>query len=239
MISKMVEYARHDARAGRFIVRDETSDVKAIEEVYKKNSYQRKIFKVQPGERWLDLGSNIGAFSVFAFSKGCQVVSYEAEPDNAEITRNNISLNGYAGEVYHKAIVADSYPSSSIDLYVSSRPMALRRHSVFPHKKDFVKVSVPTIGFSELLQKHRDYRCLKMNIEGVEIDILKERPDLSGIDKLVFEWSFDKDKKISTLKETLLYLKSQFSYVDMNKKIPNSLTWDFYPPNAFIYAIKI
>lgn len=236
----IVEYTRHDInRDCRFLIRPGTSDENAIKEVFKKNSYQRKSFKVEPGERWLDMGSNIGAFSVFALSKGCDVVSFEAENENAKRTRYNIDLNGYEPKVVNCAIVPDEYRLDHVNLHVSSRPMAKRRHSIGAHKKDFELVPVRAIRFSDALKMYSGHRCLKMNIEGVEIDILKSRVDLSGVDKLVLEWSFDKDPMISTLTETLAWLRTEFKYVDINKRIPDSEKWEFYPPNAFIYAMRL
>jgi len=43
-----------------------SSDEKAVREVVEKKSYLRREFQIAAGERWLDLGGNVGAFTVFS-----------------------------------------------------------------------------------------------------------------------------------------------------------------------------
>src|SRR5688500_14823548 len=166
---------KKDNLTGKFLIRPGTSDEKAILEVWKKNSYQRKEFQVEPGERWLDLGSNIGAFTVYAGLKGCQVQSYEADAYNAQATMDNAALNGLATTVLQAAIVHDDFEENHVKFYVNSRPMALRRHSIYQPKKNFDVVSVPAVRFSNLPLRSCD--AVKMNIEGAELDLLERVRD--------------------------------------------------------------
>lgn len=222
-----------------FEVRVGTSDEKAIGEVFRNNSYQRKQFKIHPGDRWVDMGANIGAFSVFVGSLGCPVVSYEAEPYNAEATRRNLERNGIQGRVTNAAIVPMDHPDQTVTFYVSRRPMALRRHSIARPKKDYDIITVPAIKWRDAVPEGFD--CVKMNIEGVEVDIMKRsRPeDFVGIRKLVFEWSFDKEPMVPVLRDVLAMLRKAFPYVDCNRGgLDRIEKWDFYPPNAFIYATR-
>lgn len=223
----------------QFKVRPNTSDQKAIAQVYEIQSYRRKKFFVEPGEKWLDLGANVGAFSVYAAQYGNPVIAYEAESTNFEITKNNFELNLVAGAVKHAAIVPDNYGPDEITLNVhtNNRPMALRRHSIYKPKKDFVQVIVPAIKFGDLRKTGHD--CIKMNIEGVEIEIVKQCQDFSWIKKMVFEWSFDKEPNVDVLRDALAKLRTHFSYVDINRTLADNLKkWTFYPPNAFIYCIR-
>lgn len=226
----------------RFLVRPDTSDIKAVGEVFKNNSYQRKQFKIEPGEKWLDMGANIGAFSVFAAHVGCEVVSFEAESLNAEATVKNLTLNGFRPQVHQCAIVPDSYVGNTISFFVLSRPMALRRHSIVQPKKDFVRVEVPALRWSDALRQNPGFDCVKLNIEGVEVDIMREAPQFDGVRKMVFEWSFDKDPEIATCVAMLAKLRRYFRYVDISKPVERvgqtHARWDFYPPNAFVYAIR-
>jgi FkbM family methyltransferase len=219
---------------GQFQIRPNTSDEKSILEVWKKNSYQRKEFRVEPGERWLDLGSNIGAFSVYAGLRGCDVIAFEADEYNAQATEANITLNRVSGVVVRAAIMHDDYESNTVDFYVNSRPMALRRHSVYQPKKDFVVQSIPAIRFGDLPLDRVD--AIKMNIEGAEIDLLERVRDYRGVKKFVFEYSFDKDPSIARFKSILARLRTHFDYVDHNKHVPDAVNWIHYPPNIFVYC---
>ena len=42
---------------------------------------------------WLDLGGNIGTFTVNVLAKGCKVYTYEPEPNNYKLLKKNIDLN--------------------------------------------------------------------------------------------------------------------------------------------------
>lgn len=230
---------REQTSPSRFRVRPETSDEKAVGEVFKNNSYQRKAFKIGRGEKWVDMGANIGAFSVFVASLGNDVVSYEAEPYNAQATETNLVINGVTPRVIQKAVVPQSFEGDFVTFYVLRRPMALRRHSISQPKKDFETIQVPVVRWLDAIPDGFD--CLKMNIEGVEIDILKEAsvPELRRFRKLVFEWSFDKEPQVDVLRNVLAKLALAFPYVDCSRKLPPDLkVYKFYPPNAFVYACR-
>jgi len=220
----------------RFTARPDTSDIKAIEEVFKKKSYQRKDFRVGSGESWLDLGANVGAFSVYARSKGNRVCAVEAEATNHQILQQNLAVNEFHDvQTYRAAVVHDDFEGDHITFYVNSRPMALRRHSIYQPKKDFQAVDVPVIRWSSL--PFDQYPCVKMNIEGAEIDLLEHAKSFHGIQKLVFEYSWDKDPSIARFKAILDKLRGHFRYVDHNKRLPQTPNWTFYPPNIFVFCM--
>lgn len=220
-------------------MRPGTSDEKAILEVWKNNSYQRKGFKVLPGERWLDLGANVGAFSVYAALKGCQIVgAYEADEINAQLCQRNLAANGIVvtpiGPVHRAAIVHDDFEDDHVKFYVNYRPMALRRHSIYQPKKNYTEITVPAIRFGSLPLAHVD--GIKMNIEGVEIELLERVRDFGNVKKLVFEYSWDKDPSIARFQAIVARLRTHFRVVDWNKKLPDAPEWVHYPPNIFVYC---
>src|SRR5271166_6051879 len=125
MMIPMVQYAitrKKDKITGKFNIRPNTSDEKAILEVWKKNSYQRKEFQIEKGEKWIDLGSNIGAFSVYAGLRGCSVAAYEADEYNRNATANNLILNGVASwSTSFGAVVHDDFTDHEIPFYINER----------------------------------------------------------------------------------------------------------------------
>ena len=220
-----------------FLVRPNTSDIKAVDEVWKKNSYQYKTFKIGTSERWLDLGANVGGFSVFAGLKGNEVIAVEAEAQCYQITKENLALNGLGSTaLYEGCVMPESYPENHVRFYVHDRPLALRRNSIYEPKKFAEAIDVPVYKVSSLVAAHQP-TCVKANIEGVEIPMVLEEPGwISGLDKFVLEWSFDKDKKIATLEKALGILRRNFEHVLVNKNYHGLTEWNFYPPNAFIYC---
>lgn len=229
-----------------FGIRPDTSDIKAINEVFKKNAYQRQSagFLVEPGDRWLDMGANIGAFSVFAFKKGCAFKSFEAEPFNAQLTRFNIKRNGFAPDVANAAVVSDTRPDETLRFFVNSAPLGLRRHSLYlkgktRSMKGKRAITVKAKRFSAVLLE-TGFDCVKLNVEGAEIAILGDLVDHSPLRKLVLEWSFDFAPRMAALRAALDKLEANFTKVVLSK---NNLPWEqetypYFPPNVYIYCMR-
>jgi FkbM family methyltransferase len=59
---------------------------------------------LRPGDLFIDIGANIGSYSVYAAECGAEVISVEPVPHNAKRVRENLNLNGYAGQVVQKAL---------------------------------------------------------------------------------------------------------------------------------------
>ena len=81
-------------------IRKNTTDIKVIKEVLETRVYHKTTrdkdftFDVEKGEKWLDLGGNIGTFAIYALTKGAKkVISYEPEKDNFEILSKNMLEN--------------------------------------------------------------------------------------------------------------------------------------------------
>lgn len=221
-----------------FYVRPGTCDVKAIEEVWKHANYVRPRlgFYPEPGQKWLDLGSNIGAFAVMAAKLGADVTCVEAEPTNASICRANLELNNVRATVVDAAIVPDSHPEDVVVLNVNSGPMALRRHSIVQWRKGTTPLEVRAYRIGDVV---RDFRPthLKINIEGVEIPILTAWTPPDFVRGLVFEWSFEANVDMAPFRLALDRLRSRFENVRMNKGMDLSRpVADFYPPNVHVFA---
>jgi FkbM family methyltransferase len=68
-------------------------------EFFDKN--QRKLFcdAIEPGSTVLDVGANVGIYTLLAAKRGARVFAIEADPKTAEILRHNIHLNGFDDRV--------------------------------------------------------------------------------------------------------------------------------------------
>lgn len=233
---------RGDAEAA-FYVRADTSDVKAITEVYERNAYQRPRsgFTVNPGSRWVDLGANVGSFTVMASGRGARVLrAVEAEKANVDLTAMNVSLNERGRiPVIHAAVVPDTWVLPYATLHVNRAALALRRHSITKARKDSVPVQVPVLRWSESIAEADG---AKVNIEGAEVEILQTalaEGAFGDLRKLVFEWSFDIEPRIAVLRSVVDGLAEIFDEVQLSKRIPwDEEVWRFYPPNVYVFASR-
>jgi len=244
-MNKTIYIPKNSQVKGKFVVREGSSDVKSIDETWIKKAYQKpKLpFTINSGEKWLDLGANIGAFTCYAALKGCSVRAYEPQKDNCELINENLQLNNVLSkvEIIKAAIVPLSQDGKTLNFYESTNPSSYRRHTLYgnylnsSNKKNIKLTTVKAIGFNTLIKD--GYDCVKMNIEGAEIPILNELNSNLGIKKMVFEYSFDMDKKIKTYVEVIDKLKTMFKVVKSSRTIPLHLEeFPFYPPNSYIFC---
>lgn len=211
------------------MIREGTSDRKAIEEVWDRGTYERPRlgFRVEPGELWLDGGANIGAFSRLVTESGAACVSYEPEPLAATL----LSRNAPRADLRRRCLTANG---GDVTLHVQPKPLQQRRHSLHFARRGSSSIVVPSDSFQSVIDSVRP-DGVKLNVEGEEIAILLSRPRLGSVRKLVFEWSFDVDNRGETLLEVLGWLATHFGSVKTSLKVAPG-KWRWYPPNVFVFA---
>lgn len=86
----------------KFNLRDnyETDEI-VVKEIWEENVYEVNDDHFNQGGVVVDIGANIGTFSVYAASKGARVYAVEPEPHNAEALNNNIVLNNMQDLITH------------------------------------------------------------------------------------------------------------------------------------------
>jgi methyltransferase, FkbM family len=121
----------------------------------------------------IDIGANIGIFSVEVSRKVKKIFSYEPVPDNYDLLVKNIEINGLQGKV--KAFnyaVSDNKKNLKIFL-VEDNPGG---HSMYADTKNYVEV--PSLTLKEIFDTN-DIRCcdlLKIDTEGAEYKIIYGLP---------------------------------------------------------------
>lgn len=218
-----------------FTVRPDTTDLKAIHEVCVDNCYQNRgaSFEFEPGEKWLDLGGNIGAFAVMAHACGvASVVSVEPEPDNLELLRTNVK--GLDGVRVVEGCVGVG--SGTTTLHLCNTAYNKYRHSTVISKGRAQQIDVPQLDFMDLVEE-TGCDCVKMDVEGAEIELLEAYGDkLQKVDKMVFEFTFDADPSVARFMAITDKLRQSFTTVH-HRKIQQGLeVYEHYPQCILVYC---
>lgn len=216
----------------KFNARNGASDEKTIKEVVGKKAYEKKGFKIEAGEKWIDLGGNIGAFTVLAASRGCSVLTYEPDPFNCQMIHENLALNGLHAVVKQKAIVHDDMIAVNLNLWPDGQSW---RNSIIRNKKGTRPLTVMCENFFKIATPEH---CVKMDIEGAEIKILESWPEDFKVKKLVFEYSFDVDPSVRRLRKILEKLTPHFTKVLYSKQVETLKEWKFFPPCTMVHCFN-
>lgn len=212
-----------------FLARSGTSDKKTFDEVIIRNVYEKRYFKINSGEHWLDLGGNVGAFALNVLNKGSSVDIYEPDPFNCRMIEKNLKANNYNANIHQKAIVATT--RKKMVMYVGNN-MQVWRNSLYKNWGN-QKFNVDCIHFEEVIKTDS---LVKMDIEGAEMDILENLAIYPK--RMVFEWSFDVDESLTRYRNIVKKLKKVYK----NVKAPNYndayVIWQksWFPPCANVYC---
>lgn len=217
-----------------WLIRPDSSDIKSINEVVAKHSYEKQGISLNNGDNWIDLGANIGAFTVLAASKGCNVTAYEPDPVSCRLTQENLKLNSLNAQVINAAITTTT--NNSAVFYVNSARKNYWRNSLVKQWRGGKTIKVKTMNFKDCLYTGAH---IKMDIEGSEFPIL-ENLDYDKIGNLVFEWSFDVDPSIPRFQHVIANLRNQYSKVTYSKFDETYTEWQsaWFPPCKTIYCVK-
>lgn len=211
-----LEYNSHQPNQMLFDARDGMSDYKAIREVVERKGYTRYGFTPRPGELWLDLGANVGAFTVWAIAHGAKVVAFEPEPANFAMLKHNVHLNLMEDlcNLWEYAVMVDP-PFEEATLSVNGARGNVWRSSLHHTWRGGTDVEVQLMNLRPFWIPEAN---VKMDVEGTEMPILEA---LAGepVNRLVFEWSFDIDPSIERFRAVQKTLEATYSNV---RGIPES-----------------
>jgi len=139
-------------------VRPGTMDEYIVREV--KSAY--KLLDLQPGDRVLDIGANIGAFTRLATGAGCHVCAIEPDPENFLLLMRNAS----AAALINAAVTIDGRP---VTLYVNKGTNKGLHSTVPTLGRD--KVDVDSVSIHNVLLEFEPDK-VKIDCEGAEYEFL-------------------------------------------------------------------
>jgi FkbM family methyltransferase len=196
---------------------------------------------VKKGETVIDVGTNIGYFTIMAgllVGKEGRVIGFEANPNVYELTKDNLSINWLKAhaKVYNKAIYSKE---TTLDFYTSDK---FQGDSSIHVKEDesVKKILIEANSLDNLLSDLNQIDLVKIDIEGAEYHAflgMNELIEKGKIKRIVFEWNKTMlGEDAENLEELLAkYIKKGQLYAITNdgEKSPMSLYMltqkDFYP----------
>jgi FkbM family methyltransferase len=180
-------------------------------DLYEKKEIEAFCSFITPGCVVLDVGANVGLYTLLAAKRGARVFAIEADPLNAEMFRHHLKLNRLEEKVTFFQVAATE-AEKTIPLYRSfyrSRPNMGESNVV---QKGLVAGSVQGKTIDSLNLPPVD--VCKMDVEGAEFmalkgmhHTLKQSPHL----KLFVEYA----KAFATSHALLEYLRANFSHLQV------------------------
>lgn len=144
---------------------DVETDPIVVREIWEENVYRMEDRYFNQGGVVIDIGANIGTFSVYAASKGATVYAVEPEPHNLEVLKQNIELNNM-----NEKILTFDYGISDFDgeaVICNSGG-----GSTIKDKKEGAKIKIITFDNFIKLNSIDAIDVLKVDIEGSEKELI-------------------------------------------------------------------
>lgn len=153
----------------RFNLRGGTDDSRIWFEIYVRDCYGEA--KIRPGTVVVDIGANIGCFSLLAAQKASHVLAYEPFPTNIEILRENVTLND-ANNVEVFPVAVGGKKGESV-LFIPDNDSFVGRVSLHPGRGtrtiECACITLDQVVMDNQLDK---IDLLKIDCQGAEYEIL-------------------------------------------------------------------
>jgi len=191
-------------------MRKKSMDYAAMSEVFLRRDYD-KFFEVKKDDIVIDVGAQIGAFSVLAGNKDAKVYSFEPEKNNFELLNENVKANLFTKKIKCFNFAIDAKKGTGY-LNISKN---LGGHSFFNEvatigsnqKIDLEKQKIEKITLKDIFDINKLNRCdfLKMDCEGAEYDVIfnTSKKILEKIEKISMEYHVLDENNEIKMKEFL------------------------------------
>ena len=202
IVGEMICHARSDA------------DARIYTEVIDKKVYEkpRLGFGVMPGSRWLDIGANVGAFSMWTASRRATSIAFEPIAENCDVAKKNFAANNLKIDLVEAAVGASNGAAE-----ISYNEKTPARSTLLSGKNSVRSVQVHS--FNELVEEHMP-DGIKLDAEGAELEIIDAGINLKGVNFFVLEYHARFDKSLEAARQRLLPIASKFRH----HRIPKSIT---------------
>jgi FkbM family methyltransferase len=166
--------------------RPDIDNFDVIEEVMLTKNYFEKGFSIAKNSCVIDIGANIGCFSILAAKNAKQVFAFEPEKNTYEILKLNLKENGLNNVIVQNIAVSDKSGDAYLNIFKNNAAL----NSMCRPSKD--KQIIKTISLKEVFDNNQILECdfLKIDTEGMEYAILEglSKEYYLKINKIVLEY---------------------------------------------------
>lgn len=144
-------------------------------------------YVAKPGDIVMDIGANVGVFTVMCAAREARVLAFEPGFDAFQLLLETVRRNGVEGLV--RPVLAAIAPVRGTTQFAPSNTESDGWRSL-NGTTGIGDVTVPVISFHEALWQNSFWDCVKMDIEGDEFDVLLSvsESDLKRIKYLTVEF---------------------------------------------------
>lgn len=199
MNTKVVSFDFKDKKIFLELRPDTQDEPMARSEVFDNYYFKYGKLEINPGDTVIDLGANIGSFTIAAGIMGAKkIVSVEPHPDTLTLLKNNIETNkDYFTEpvtLFEGAVMGNG--ESKAPLYICNDPYGSGSHTLVLNTNDnpegFKNIEVAVTSLDELIKNtigdEGMIDFLKLDIEGAEYEVLMTCQNLKRIRQISLEW---------------------------------------------------
>lgn len=166
----------------------------ALAEIFLDEIYT-KYHPIRDGDTVVDIGANIGGFSLYAARQTPRgrIIAYEPNPDTFGRFVRNIALNNAKNIVAVQEAVVGEGKRGDAQLFVEpTSSLSASLHAKFAGGRS---VSVHAVTLASIFAAHQISRCdfLKLDCEGTETEIMMTAPQeiLQRVDYIAMEYHSD------------------------------------------------
>lgn len=182
---------------------------------FEKGSEMVFMSVIQSGMTVVDIGANLGLYTLRALRAGCIVHSFEASPEIYQLLNKNIKANGFAesGKIhsYNKA-VADK--EGYAPFYIE-KEMCGHSNLYSAETDDSSTINVETVALDHFLKNIDKIDVVKIDVEGAEYAVLKGMENLIKSNpqvKILIEFAPCNIERAGISPKELLYLIRSFGF---------------------------
>jgi len=224
ILKQSIEFQFRDGKDRSIIVNSKKQNINCnkedgayntVAEIFFNKTYERDYVKVEVGDLVVDVGANLGLFSLYAQSFHPQKI-YAFEPIKSTYNYLTTNLKDYTNVTTINKAISDTNGETHINVESASGQSTLVNNQNITHSNPISIELIETITFNNFISKYNisyiDF--LKVDCEGGELDLfltIDKKFLKNNIKKIALEYhtSYIKDVVLSILKSNSFEIEEE------------------------------